>query len=444
MFPYLMVVYHELIRQYHKVGIIVTEEAMEKYLVKLIKKSDETYNDGSITEEFKTKLNKFIIDEKIELVENSEINNCFGSSGNVPVVFCDEDWLYFPKEAFEYIVQGMTLANNANAVRKSLDENDLLKTLDALTYKVTLYDVRYSGRTNVTAVKLSALSKEALLKKRGGMYNYEPCVDDGCIERIPLGTDENGRTIYWSIGHEGIGNTHLMVNGTSGAGKTTAVNMIVKKLFEKGKHIIYVDFSNSNSKEQFEKTGFDKQFQDKNCYHSQIKECLSDEGNLNDAIELLKSDNPILIFESDKYDKDTETFMSMLYDKIKADTTLDVFLVIDEVHKVEYKKGSAIYTIIEEGRKHGVSLISIFHGPHETKPKQYSMMNQAELKLIFKMKDQNDAQDAVDANTLKPPGRFTEKVMMLKKGNCLVVGNLESADGELMERRFVKIKFNMN
>ena len=436
----LMIAYHEIVRQYHKVEAIISEESMAQYLAEIMKRSDDTYNGGSIVEEFKVKLNQLIVKEEIELVENSEMNNCFGSSGKRPIVFCDDDWLYFPKETFEFIVHDITLASNGNMIRRSLDEEGLLKTSDALTYKVTLYDMRYSGRTSVTAVKLSVLSGEALLRKRGGMFNYEPCADDGSVERIPLGTDEKGRTIYWSIGHGDIGNTNVLVNGNTGMGKTTAVNMIVKQLFNKGKHIVYVDFSNSNSIEQLEKTGFDKSFQDKFFYRTQISKCLDDEGKLKEAIERLKSDNLILVFESEKYGEDTELFLSVLYDMIKVDPALSIFIVIDEVHNLEYKKGSAIYTIVEEGRKNGVSLISIFHGPHETKPKQYSMINQADLKLIFKLNDFDDAQGVTGSNMLKPPGLFSERLMNLKKRSCLVIGNLENSDGELMNKRFVGVK----
>ena len=85
-------------------------------------------------------------------------------------------------------------------------------------------------------------------------------------------------------------------------------------------------------------------------------------------------------------------------------------------------------------------MISIFHGPHETKPKQYSMINQADLKLIFKLNDFDDAQGVTGSNMLKPPGLFSERLMNLKKRSCLVIGNLENSDGELMNKRFVGVK----
>ena len=93
---------------------------------------------------------------------------------------------------------------------------------------------------------------------------------------------------------------------------------------------------------------------------------------------------------------------------------IDIHLVIDEIHELEYKKGSVLYNIMEKGRGNGVSLIGIFQGPHETKPKQYSMMNQADVKLIFKLGDRADAKNAAESNGLKPPGKNDEKIGSLK------------------------------
>ena len=144
-------------------------------------------------------------------------------------------------------------------------------------------------------------------------------------------------------------------------------------------------------------SGFDKQFQGTHFYRCNIESCLSNTKELDDALEMIKTENTILVFETDKYGTETEDFLEMLYDKIASDSTLSIFLVIDEAHDLNYKKGSPIYNIMEKGRGNGISLISIFQGPHETKKAQYSMMNQSELKLIFKLSDRTDAEKVVEA-----------------------------------------------
>ena len=56
----------------------------------------------------------------------------------------------------------------------------------------------------------------------------------------------------------------MLVNGTSGSGKTTAVNQIVKELFQQGHHIVYLDFSHSCTPKQLASHGIEKPFQEDN------------------------------------------------------------------------------------------------------------------------------------------------------------------------------------
>ena len=187
--------------------------------------------------------------------------------------------------------------------------------------------------------------------------------------------------MYWSIGHEGLGNTHILVNGCSGMGKSTAVNLIVKELYKLKKHIIYIDFSYSDTPKKLANSGIDEEYQTEHFLRVDIKSCIDKEDELKIALEFMVNDEKILVFSAEEYNDDTEKFLNMLYHAIASDSSLSVFMIIDEVHDVKYSKGSAIYNIMEKGRGNWISLISIFQGPHETKPKQYSMMNQSKLKI---------------------------------------------------------------
>lgn len=147
-FACLMLVYHEILKQYKSISELVSEEQMCSYLGMIMKKSDNTYNGGSVAEEFKSKLNSMLIDGELELVENSSLNNCYGSTGSVPIIFNDDSWLYITRETFEYITSNITLANNVNTVRKALLENGWLKISENMTYKATLYDSQYKKLTS--------------------------------------------------------------------------------------------------------------------------------------------------------------------------------------------------------------------------------------------------------------------------------------------------------
>ena len=438
-FTCLMLVYHEMCRQFGSLNALVPESDMEDFLVQILKVSDKRYNGGSIAAEFQTQLNQMLMGGQLELVQNSSMNGCYGTTGTKPVVFHDAQWLYIPAETFAAICEKLTLANTVGSVRKALHTAGWLKTSeDNMTYKATLYDSRYHGKLHVTAVTLAILTDEAKAMRRGGMFNFTPC-EDAEGDRILLGTDEHGRRVYWSIGHPDLGNTHLMVNGRPGMGKSTTVNLLVKELFNRNQNVVYVDYSHSDTPEKLRKSGLDEAFQKEHIVRYAIEECLEETALLEQALSAMASEHKIIIFEAPRYGKPVEDFLTALYDAIASDSTISIFLVIDEVHSLDYKKGSAVYNIVENGRGNGLSLIGIFQGPHEAKPKQYSMMNQAEVKLIFKVSSQDDGKAIADANSLKPPSAFTEHMMSLKKRHCLVIGNLESDNGELLDGRFVEI-----
>lgn len=158
------------------------------------------------------------------------------------------------------------------------------------------------------------------------------------------------------------------------------------------------------------------------------------------ALSLLSEQDIILLFETSKYDESVESFLGMLYDRMADGYTDSIYLVIDEIHELNYSKGSPLYNIMEKGRGKDVALIGIFQGAHETKPKQYSMLNQADMKLIFRLNDRKDAETVAESNGLKPLGEFADRILKLKKRKCLVVGNLEDDEGNLESRRFIEVE----
>lgn len=200
-----------------------------------------------------------------------------------------------------------------------------------------------------------------------------------------------------------------------------------------------MDFSRSATPERLEKSGIDKAFQDKKICRVDIESVIENHLKLENALELMVEEKQILLFEKNKYDSDIEEFLTLLYDTVTENATLSIFLIIDEVHELDYKKGSPLYHIMEKGRGNGISLISIFQGSHETKPKQYSMMNQADIRLIFKLSDKDDAKSVTESNGLKLPGKFVEKIGGLRKRHCLVIGSLEDDEGELLNDRFIRV-----
>lgn len=66
-------------------------------------------------------------------------------------------------------------------------------------------------------------------------------------------------------------------------------------------------------------------------------------------------------------------------------------------------------------------------------------LKEIEVKLIFKMSDNEDSKSIAESNYLKPTGKFIERISNLLKRRCIVTGNLEDSSGELQNNRFVEV-----
>lgn len=77
--------------------------------------------------------------------------------------------------------------------------------------------------------------------EEGPVVVEEPKIPD----RILLGVVENGsRKIYWEFGHEGLNNRHMLVFGTSGMGKTYAIQCLLCELGKAGQNSLVLDYTN--------------------------------------------------------------------------------------------------------------------------------------------------------------------------------------------------------
>jgi DNA phosphorothioation-dependent restriction protein DptH len=62
--------------------------------------------------------------------------------------------------------------------------------------------------------------------------------------RILIGTAANGsRNVYWEFGHPGLANRHVIVFGTSGMGKTYAIQCLLCELAKLGQNSLIVDYT---------------------------------------------------------------------------------------------------------------------------------------------------------------------------------------------------------
>jgi DNA phosphorothioation-dependent restriction protein DptH len=65
------------------------------------------------------------------------------------------------------------------------------------------------------------------------------------LKRILVGHDAGGsRPVYWEFGHDQLSNRHLLIFGSSGMGKTYAIQGILCELGKEGQNSVIVDYTN--------------------------------------------------------------------------------------------------------------------------------------------------------------------------------------------------------
>ncbi len=70
--------------------------------------------------------------------------------------------------------------------------------------------------------------------------------------RVLLGQDIGGHPIYWEYGHPKLTNRHMMIFGSSGQGKTYAIQCILAELAKQGRNNLIVDYTNGFLPSQLE------------------------------------------------------------------------------------------------------------------------------------------------------------------------------------------------
>lgn len=92
--------------------------------------------------------------------------------------------------------------------------------------------------------------KEGEGKKEENIENQSPRIPN----RILLGKTVKGdRDVYWEFGHQDLSNRHMLIFGTSGMGKTYAIQCLLAELGRGGQNSLIIDYTNGFVPDQLEK-----------------------------------------------------------------------------------------------------------------------------------------------------------------------------------------------
>lgn len=321
-------------------------------------------------------------------------------------------------------------------LRRILSKYDLLETNcgnDKFLYRASV--AGSERRPYFVAVNISILKEETLKKLPGkNQTSYQLINTDDDIERIKLGITEDGKPVYWSIG-KGLRNKSIFIRGSIGSGKTYLLLSLAKKLHDIGKRVVIFDYAIASGYDEYELKRVLPE------YYIKDNITIFSEAKLE---HILENENQIVVIRSSV--EETENLLMELFDyceQHKAEEK-DFYVILDEASSMDITNMSAIGKAILYGRKVNLGLLTatqVLSGDGvRTKTK---LLNQAALKIALPL-DDITAREVARENSKKDAEAFTEMLKDLKRGEAFVYGELEEADGEIVNSKCVKTKITID
>jgi len=147
----------------------------------------------------------------------------------------------------------------------------------------------------------------------------------GAAERVLLGhTLPGNRKVYWEVGHADLPNRHILIFGSSGTGKTYAIQAMLCELAKANQNSVIVDYTNGFAPSQLE---------------SLLKDRLAPKQHL-----VRRKPLPINPFRQQSAD-----FDGIVIDEDPANTAQRVVGVFGEVYALGDQQRAALHTVIRDG-----------------------------------------------------------------------------------------------
>lgn len=217
-------------------------------LVKMFSDKSANQNDSYLIKLFKNELERRINTGEIRIFENRKSNSTLSISGNVSPVYTDGSSILIPSEIFENLCSSASPAKSIE-IKRMLNQQGYLNYENSLyiSKKVIYPPGKSSARVNVYMLSENIIDPLILHKYKN--LNLRT-LSDICIAHtdengVIIGKDKDYQPIIWSYEHERMPNSHMLVTGKSGSGKTTFIIQTISQLMYKNEKVVVLDISDS-------------------------------------------------------------------------------------------------------------------------------------------------------------------------------------------------------
>lgn len=426
-------------------------------IIEYIKSSENFFNPGKITEDFRNTLSCMIEQGKISF-DNTK-------KDNLPVAYLKDELLLFNVKDFAEIEQKIpfglidrTPKSNGIRLRSILHEEGYLVTNngDKMLYKTSISGDS-TNRMNYVAIKKSLLTAEAqkivpvVKKKAISTSGYQPPDNNDSMERILLGTTlDTGQPVYWSIGNSRLSNKHLYIQADSGSGKTTLLFLLAQRLYKAGKNVIILDFAETESYSKH-KISYMNDNLIKNTGHSVFENGISENDirrcDFQSYISEL-SNSCINIIDCTPIE--AVNILKNIFNNLNNNNHSrenDVYVILDEINSLNFDERfsenndqTVADVIFRQGRSIGLNLVSAtqFLSKKGSKNKA-QLFNQSATKIALHM---NSSSSTGVAKSISVSGYsyYKEVLEKMTVGQALVYSGVECADNSITNDVPLQIK----
>lgn len=404
---------------------------LEQMLQAQINSSDEDY----LVQQVRKQLCHVIQNGEAEVIHDHKLFTVLRQS-TVPVIYEKEQTLYIRNENFVKLVSEKIPGKISDLeVKKALKQAGYLLT-DEDGYEVKRKLTLVSGQMRYLAIPTDILTEEAKAFLPYHYSTFVPCQDDGAIFRIPLGTDERGKTVY--LGHPYLDHYSMLITGGPGSGKSIFAFRLMQNLRKLDQHAVYIDAAGIYTGNNLKKLGADDAYIEQYIRQVRMSDCFAVENPQSRIAEVMSAcTGKIVIFQIDSdleeanrhYAVDQLLRQLTLWCEQEEERTL--FVTIDEAQQCNLKKESAIKWVLEQKRKSGMSLILIAPVLTGVDAKSRTTLTTTIFKVSFQCVNEKEAELAARNFGKGNVTELTRQLETLDKLTCMVSGPFEQADGNL-------------
>ena len=420
----------------------VSTNILEKHL-NLITDQRRSDKESFVISHVKDVLSNLILKNEIEIIHADKVFMTEPLT-DAPAVYYQNNVLYFDTKLFDTLVaQQIGGVTSCVELKKQLLSENYIYNDNDNEYSVKRQLHGTDVQKRYTAVSTELLNKEAFEFIPSRYATFLQCKDDKMLKRIRLGYDETGRGVYWSINHPDMANATMLVAGEPGCGKSSFVFQLVKSAAQLDEVMIYIDYNQSCTPDQFKKFGADDKWIDENIHyvsHTYWDEkisaiCLNNahKENTKKIIVITLEENGAELDDTIKA-IETDTILVHILEWCTAHSDARVHVIIDEVNLANLGNGTVINKIITQRRKFGISLIMITPDIQSLKVSQRNTLLNVSTKVVFKQSNNSVAEKFAKSIGIGSVSVLSRHILQLKKFYCCISGNLEDYRGDMMHR----------